>query len=149
MDCKLEDKAHVSASLFRHGLANRKPSINIGGIITEREGPAARRSKANKEARLVERKVCFILRARTRGGGQTPVQRPTPPHWQSEGKSFYRWRERATCRNSTGSSDGHLAIGHAVVWSGSDLDCFTYSMRDLSSPTRDRTRAPYNGSVES
>ena len=50
-------------------------------------GPAARCSKANKEASLVERKVCFILDAwmlATRGpegrAGQTPVQRPTPPY---------------------------------------------------------------------
>ena len=28
---------------------------------------------------------------------------------------MHRWRERATCRNGTGSSDGHLEIGRAVV----------------------------------
>ena len=56
-------------------------------------GPAVRRSKANKEARLVERKVCFILDASNRRGGRTSVQRATPHHWRSVGKSFYRWRE--------------------------------------------------------
>ena len=44
-------------------------------------GEAACRSKANKEDRLVERKVCFILDASNCGrGGQMPVQRPTPPN---------------------------------------------------------------------
>ena len=43
-------------------------------------GLAARRSKANKEARLMERKVCFILDASdwAHRGAQTPVQRATP-----------------------------------------------------------------------
>ena len=58
------------------------------------EGLAARCSKANKQARLVERKVCFISDARNcRGGWQTSVQKPTPtppcPE-QAEGESFYR-----------------------------------------------------------
>ena len=43
---------------------------------------AAHRSKANKKARFVEKKVCFILEAGNRvwgrQGGWTPVQRPTP-----------------------------------------------------------------------
>ena len=41
------------------------------------------------------------------------------PHWQSVGKSFYRQRVGATCRNSTVSSDSHLEIGHVVVWPAS------------------------------
>ena len=44
------------------------------------EGPAARYLKANKQARLVERKVCFTSEASNWGEGeQTSVQRPTPP----------------------------------------------------------------------
>ena len=48
--------------------------------------------------------------------------------WQSQsvGKCFYRQRERATCVNSTVSSDSHLPIGHQ----GPDqhhLGCFRYS----------------------
>ena len=58
-----------------------------------------------------------------RGGarqGRTPGQRPTPLlQWQSVAKSFYRQRKGAMCRNSTVSSDSHLEIGHAVVWSAS------------------------------
>ena len=43
-------------------------------------GRAARHSKANKEARLVGREVCFISEAGSLAGeGQRPVQRPTPP----------------------------------------------------------------------
>ena len=42
------------------------------------------------------------------------------------GKSFYRRREGATCRNSTVSSDSHLELGH--WWSDQrHLDCFRYS----------------------
>ena len=45
-------------------------------------------------------------------GGQTPAKRPTPSHWPSGSKSFYRQRERATGKNSTVSSDSNLEIGH-------------------------------------
>ena len=34
------------------------------------------------------------------------------PISQSVGKKFYRWREGATCRNSSVSSDRHLEVGH-------------------------------------
>ena len=37
-----------------------------------------------------------------------------PLHWQSVGKSFYRLREGAPCRNSTVSSARHPEISHAV-----------------------------------
>ena len=52
--------------------------------MLQNPGPAAHLSKTSKKARLVERKVCFILDASNwRGGGlgvrYTPVQRPTPP----------------------------------------------------------------------
>ena len=88
-----------------------------------KRGPAARSSKANKETRLVERKVCS---SGGRGGGRTPVQTLTPLPRQSGGKSFYRQREGATCRSSTVSSDSHLEIGHQ--WSDQrHLDCFRYS----------------------
>ena len=57
-------------------------------------GPTACHSKANKEASLVERKVCFILEASNHGGVWTPVQKPTPHPlcWQSVGKCFIGWR---------------------------------------------------------
>ena len=51
---------------------------------------AAQQSKANKEAKLVERKVCFsfILDASNRTG-QTPVQRSTPTSpWTSSGQEL-------------------------------------------------------------
>ena len=54
-----------------------------GEDVTESGCPAACCSKAStKEARLMERKVCFILDAGNQGRGQeeqTPVQRPIPP----------------------------------------------------------------------
>ena len=80
-------------------------------------GPADHHSKVNKEASLVERKVCFILDAdNQRGGGWTPIRKQTMPSPPAIGdKSFYRQKEVAPCRNSTVSSDSHLEIGHVVV----------------------------------
>ena len=60
---------------------------------------------------------------------QTSVQWLTPPTSyprQLMSYSFYRWREGATCRNSTVSSDSHLQTG--PQWSDQHhLDCFKYS----------------------
>ena len=59
-------------------------------------GPAARCSKGNEEARLVERKVCFISDASIwcgEGGRHLSKGRlrHTPPHSrQAEGESFYQ-----------------------------------------------------------
>ena len=72
---------------------------------------AARRSNANKEARLVERKVGFISEASSEVG-ETPVQRLARPRRQSVGEDIHRWREWATCRNSAIRSDSHLETGH-------------------------------------
>ena len=91
-------------------------------------GPASRHSKANKEARLVERKVCFILQAGSRGGGQgrrTSVQRPTPTT-DNQGARAFTDSFYSTGRNSTGSSNSHHELGHR--WSDQrHLDCFRYS----------------------
>ena len=67
--------------------------------------------KANKEARLVEGKVGFISEA-SYEVGETPVQTPGSPHWQSAGKDLHRWREWATSKNSTIRSDSHPEIDH-------------------------------------
>ena len=60
---------------------NPDPDIIINtDPVTKRVcgGPAAHSSKTNKQAGLVERKVCFISDASSgTGGGQTSVQRPT------------------------------------------------------------------------
>ena len=74
-------------------------------------------SKANKQARLVERKVCFISDASSLvgggdGGHLSKGQLPTAEkQW---GKRFFRLREGAPCRNSTVSSVGRLQIGLLV-----------------------------------
>ena len=78
-------------------------------------GLAACCSKDSKEARLVERKVFCISEPANWQGGQTSIQRLTPHPRQSVGKSFYRCKEGATCRNNTVSSDSHLEVGHVVV----------------------------------
>ena len=58
--------------------------------------------------------------------GRGTCQRLTPTTWQPVGKSFYRWREGAPCRNDTVSGDDHLEIGHQ--WSDQFLlDHFKYS----------------------
>ena len=85
--------------------------------VTESGGPAARRSKANEEARLVEGKVALFWMPATSGvgeGGRLSKGRLPPPR-QSGGKSFYRRREGAACRNSTASSDSHLENWSSVV----------------------------------
>ena len=66
--------------------------ISLG--VTERAwwGLAACCSKANKQARLVERKVCFISDARNCGGRAlwTFVQRLTHHTGSQQGKSCYK-----------------------------------------------------------
>ena len=58
--------------------------------------------------------------------GDSCPKTDSPHLWQPVNKSFYRWKEGATCRNSTVSSDSHLAIGRQ--WSDQHhLDCFKYS----------------------
>ena len=74
-------------------------------------GLAAHCSKANKQARLVERKVCFISDADSWAGGWTSIPRPTHLAGSRWGKSFYRQKKRAMCRNITVSSDSHLQVG--------------------------------------
>ena len=90
-------------------------------------GLAARQSKANKECRLVERKVCFILDSGNRWwGGRTPVQRPTPPSADNQGARAFIDRRRGPHAETIVSSDRHLEIGHR--WSDQHhLDCFRYS----------------------
>ena len=92
-------------------------------------GLAACHPKAIKQARLVEGKVCFISDVSTShrgGGGQTSVQRLTPCTGNQWGKSFYKQKEGAPCRNSTVICNSHLKIGHP--WSDQHyLGCFRYS----------------------
>ena len=55
-------------------------------------GLAVHSSKANKDTKLVKRKVCFISDASNLGVWWSPIQRPPPlPYLGS--KSFYRQRE--------------------------------------------------------
>ena len=106
-------------------------SVQIQGFgIKEQSakwGLAARQSKANKECRLVERKVCFILDSGNRWwGGRTPVQRPTPPSADNQGARAFIDRRRGPHAETIVSSDRHLEIGHR--WSDQHhLDCFRYS----------------------
>ena len=52
----------------------------LSGFVTE-SGLATRRSKTNKELRLVERKVCFILNASTwEVGGGDACPKANSPH---------------------------------------------------------------------
>ena len=56
----------------------------------------AHHSKANTEAMLVERKVCFILNDSNRSGeceGARCLSKGWLSQWQSVGKSFYRLKE--------------------------------------------------------
>ena len=74
--------------------------------------------KSDKQARLVERKVCCVLDASNckewDGGGLSKIH----SHCQQAGaESSYRWAgmgagRGATCRNSTVSLDSRPGIGH-------------------------------------
>ena len=85
--------------------------------------PAAYHSKAVKESGWWKGKFALFLESGDGSGvallskGQLP---PSTLTRQSVGKSFYRWREGAPCRNSS-SSDSHPKIGHAVGWPASWL----------------------------
>ena len=79
---------------------------------------AAPCSKGNKEATLVERKVCFILDV-------SIVQRLTLPAYSQEARAFID-RGRQLHTKTVVSSDSHLEIGHR--WSHQHhSDCFKYS----------------------
>ena len=84
---------------------------------------AACLSKANKEARLVEMKICFILDASNSAGegeADTCSNADLPPDNQGA-RAFIDGG-----RNSTVSSDSLLEIGHQ--WSDQHrLDCFRYN----------------------
>ena len=94
------------------------------------EGLAACRPKANKQARLVERKVCFISDASNCWGRVVDTCPKADPHSTlatSGARAFIeRSRGSATCRNSTVSSDSHPQIGHQCS-EQRHLGCFRYS----------------------
>ena len=99
-------------------------------IVFRNCNPAVFCSKANKEARLMERKVCFISVTGNWGWGFEGVgtgrmdscPEVDSPHWYWMSKSYHRWRTGATCRKSTASSDSHLQIGHR--WSDQSSGLF-------------------------
>ena len=72
--------------------------------------------KPKKEARLVERKVCFISDASNKAGRADSCLKAnlTQPLTIS-GQELLCMEGGATCRNSTVSSDSHLESGHVVV----------------------------------
>ena len=76
-------------------------------------GLAACLSKTNKQARLVERRVCLISDAsnwRGAGSGYLCKSQLHPYPLKSRGESFYR--QSVSCRNSTVISNSHLQIDH-------------------------------------
>ena len=116
---------HARPAWFGFSLNAMKPLENLAWLpaYSWKWDLAAYHSKGNKEARLVERKVCFILESGD-GGGVGLLSKgqllPSTPTRQSVGKSFYRWREGALYRNGS-NSDSHLKIGHTVGWPASWL----------------------------
>ena len=86
--------------------------------VTERivGSPAAHCLRGNKQARLVERKVCFISDACNCGGRVVDIHPKADfpyPHNQW-GKRFYRPKSGwgTTCGNSKVISDSRLQLGH-------------------------------------
>ena len=61
----------------------------LRGQAHRKWGPVVSCSKVNKDANLVERKVCFILEASNWGGGQIHVRRLTLPTDNQQGKTIF------------------------------------------------------------
>ena len=113
---------------FPHLHPSVRASVHLHAVVTESGGSNACCSKAKKEAKLVERKVCFILDASNGvgGWGQTSVQRSTVPYWQPGGKSFYRQREGLHAETAQSALTGILKL--VMRWSDQcHLDCFKYN----------------------
>ena len=106
------------------------PGSQVSIYVTKRVcvgGLTARCPEANHQARLVERKVCFISHAGNWWGilDIYPKADSPNPLATSGARAFFRKKEGATRRNSTVNSDSHLQIGH---WrSDQHLGCFRYS----------------------
>lgn len=84
--------------------------------------------KVNRQVKLVERKVCFILDAgNCRGGTADICPKAESPNPDKQWVSAFIDREgRVTCRNTTVFPNSHLQTGHQ--WSDQNqLDCFRYS----------------------
>ena len=80
-------RSHPSASSWRRlwsgkprSQISREPSLTLGTKYLPKVGPAARRSKANKEASLVEGKACFIPKASNREGRAVSCPKTDSPH---------------------------------------------------------------------
>ena len=78
-------------------------------------GPAARRSKANKETRLVGRTFALVQMPATGGGAVDSCPKANFPRWHQLAGTFIGEGGGATCRSSTVSADSHLEIGYGVV----------------------------------
>ena len=71
--------------------------------------------------------ACQQARRQDGGGEGEHLSKSWLPPPLTGGKSFYRQKERVTCRNSMVSSDSHLEVGHQ--WSDQcQLDSFRYSL---------------------
>ena len=111
---------------------SRKGGKEMGDGATKNGIRLLATQKPTKRPGWWERKLAlFWIPATGAGGGYwgggvclSSGQLPAT-YIQPVGKSFYRPREVAICRNSTVSSSSHLEIGHQ--WTGQrHLDCFKY-----------------------
>ena len=100
---------------------NRKGGKEMGDGATENGIRLLATQKPTKRPGWWERKLALFWIPATGvgggyGGGDVCLSRGQllATYIQQVGKSFYRLREGATCRNSTVSSDSHLEIGHTV-----------------------------------
>ena len=101
--------------------------LHIGSQnLLAKVGPAAHCSKANKGARLVERKVCFISKAGKWWGGQTPVQSQLPPTDNQGARAFISGQRGLHIE--TAQSALTVVLKLVLWWSDHHhLDCFKYS----------------------
>ena len=91
------------------------PSANTarfrGHNVIKRWGLAAHRSKASKQARLVERKVCYISSASNWWGRVANIcPKADSPHDKQGVRASIDRVEGVTCRNSIVISNRHLQL---------------------------------------
>ena len=82
---------------------------NKAAVLLEGMGSGYMPAKGNEQARLVERKVCFVSDVTAEREGRSLSDSTLR---QAGGESVHRLRRGAPCRDSTVSSDAHFQISH-------------------------------------
>ena len=109
--------------LSGHSDVRRKLTwTNKATVLLEGVGSGCMPAKGSEQARLVERKVCFVQLS----GRAEVCPKADSTLRQAGGESVRRLRRGPPCRDSTVSSDGHFQISHRWFC---HLLCFQHSLQ--------------------